>query len=88
MLVLTHQKRFIYYSLIYSHLQYCISTWKHASKTALEPLEKLQKRIVRIITNSPSGAHTAPLYKQLNILKLNDIFKLEIAKNMFHYNKK
>ena len=78
----------VYYSLIYSHLQYCISTCEHASKSALDPLEKLQKRIVKIITSSPFRAHTTPLYKQLNILKLNDIFKLEIAKNMFHYNKK
>ena len=38
--------------------------------------------------SSPFRAHTAPLYKQLNILKLNDIFKLEIAKIMFHYNQK
>ena len=28
----------VYYSLRYSHLQYCISTWGHTSKTALEPL--------------------------------------------------
>ena len=66
-----------YYSLIYSHLQYCIPTWGHASKTALEPLEKLQKRIVGIMSSSPFRAHTAPLYKQLNILKLNDIFNLK-----------
>ena len=49
---------------------------------------KLQKRMVRIMTSSPFRAHTAPLYKQLNILKLNDIFKLEMAKIMFHYNQK
>jgi len=35
-----------------SHLQYCISTWGMTSKNALHPLEKLHKRIVRIMTKS------------------------------------
>ena len=30
----------VYYSLIYSHIQHCITTWEVASATALEPLEK------------------------------------------------
>ena len=30
----------VYYSLIYSHIQYCITTLKVASATALELLEK------------------------------------------------
>ena len=42
----------VYYSLIYSHLQYCITTWGLASCNALGRLEKLHKRIIRIINNS------------------------------------
>ena len=61
MLALIHLKA-VYYSLMYSHLQYCISTGGHASKTALEPLEKLQKPIFKIMTSSPCRALTAPLY--------------------------
>ena len=40
------------YSLIYPHLQYCTSTWGLASAIALYPLEKLHKRIIRIITQT------------------------------------
>ena len=74
----------VYYSLIYSHLQYCISTWRVASAGVLDPLYRLQKRITRIITGtkSPYKAHTTPPFKKLNMLKINDICKLEIAKNV------
>jgi len=75
----------VYYSLIYSHLQYCISTWGMASRNALNPLEKLQKQIVRIITTHSYTAHTNPLFQKLNFLKLKDICTLEIAKKMYSY---
>ena len=56
------------------------------SEGVLDPLYKLQKRIIRIITKSPYKAHTTPLFKKLNMLKINDICKLEIAKKMFCLN--
>jgi len=47
--------------------------------------EKLHKRIVRIMTKSTYTAHTNPLFRTLNCLKLNDICTLEIAKSKFMY---
>ena len=69
----------VHYSLIYSHIQYCITTWRVASATALETLEKMHKRIIRIIINSPFRSHTTPIFKKLNLLIINDVFKLKIA---------
>ena len=69
----------VYYSLIYSHIQYCIATWGVVSATALEPLEKMHKRITRITTNGPFRSHTTPIFKELNLLKINDVFQLKIA---------
>ena len=73
----------VYFSLIYSHLQYCISAWGLAHANALNPLEKLHKRIIRNMTNSPYREHTTPLFFKLNLLKIHDICNLEIAKYMF-----
>ena len=73
----------VYCSLIYSHQQYRVSTWGLAFAVALYPLEKLHKRIIRIITRSSYCAHTTPLFHKLNFLKMNDIFNFEIAKIMF-----
>ena len=63
----------LYYSLVYPHLNYCTLAWGCAKQTYLNPLFILQKRICRIITNSTYYAHSAPLFKQLKILKINNI---------------
>ena len=65
-----HVLRILYNSLILPHLQYGILTWGFC----LGRLEKLQKRSVRIITRSKYNAHTDPLFKSLNLLKLKDIY--------------
>ena len=44
----------------------------------------LQKKSIRIITVSTSLAHTDPLCKKNNLLKLQDIFKLQQLK--FYHN--
>ena len=62
--------RKVYFSLIYSVLQYCISCWGHTSKCYLEPLNVLNRRALRIICNVPWNTHTTPLFHKLNILKL------------------
>ena len=35
---------------------------------------KLQKKAIRIISLAKYNAHTEPLFKTLNLLKMNDIF--------------
>jgi len=72
----------VYYSTIHSYLSYCISSWGSASNTMLQPLDKLQKRAIRIITHSNIWTHTKSLFSKLEILKLHDMYELEIAKLM------
>ena len=78
--------KFINFSLIYSHSQYCISSWGLAHANTLNPLEKMHQRIIRNMTNSPYLEHTTPLFFKLNLLKINDICNLEIAKYTFQIN--
>jgi len=66
----TKTLKIVYHSLVYSHLQYCITSWGLASRRILDPLVKLQKRIVRFITKSLFLAHTQPLFHDLNLLKI------------------
>ena len=63
------------------HLSYVILAWGTCSKSVY----KLQKKAVRVITNSHFIAHTEPLFKKLSILKLDDIFKLQVLKFYFNY---
>ena len=71
--------RTLYYCLIYLHLQYCISSWGRASQTTFRPLKTTQKRILRIITRSLYCMPSTPLFSELELLKLDDIYKLKIA---------
>ena len=46
----------------------------------------LQKRAVRVVTNSEYRAHTAPLFSKLKILDIFQINTFDIAKFMFRYH--
>ena len=59
----------IYDSLINSSLNYGILCWGFKQNRIFQ----LQKKAIRTITRSKYNAHTEPLFKKLNILKVNDI---------------
>ena len=47
-------------------------------------VSKLQKKSIRLITGSEYMAHSEPLFKELELLKIEDLYKLKILK--FYYN--
>ena len=61
----------LYYTLVYPYLTYCNIIWGNACKTYLKPLFLIQKRIIRILSNVQFLEHTKPLFKNLNILKID-----------------
>ena len=65
----------LYNSLILPHLSYAISVWGNTTNRQFKRLQLLQKRSIRLITKSRYNSHTNNLFKQLHILKLQDIFK-------------
>src|ERR1051325_3035934 len=44
----------LYYSLVYPHLLYNFPVWRYASVCLLQPLIKLHKKIISIISESPN----------------------------------
>ena len=76
-LVPNELKRCLYFSHIQSHLTYCMNIYGFTYPTHLMHLFKLQKKALRVITNSDYQAHSNPLFKNLNILKHFDLVKLE-----------
>ena len=71
----------LYNSLILSHLNYGILAWGYKS----ERIAKLQKKAIRIISLSKYNAHTEPLFKSLNLLKISDILKMQELKYYYKY---
>ena len=74
--------RTLYCSLIQSQLNYCILAWGFNYNR----IEKNQKKAIRIITCSRYNEHTEPLFKALNLLKIKDLFELNLLK--FYYKLK
>ena len=75
-------KCLLYNSLIVPHINYCITAWGfHRNRITI-----IQKKAIRIITASSYISHTEPLFKQLNLLKVEDILTLQELKFYFKYN--
>ena len=60
----------LYNSLLLPHINYSLIVWGHQPSN----LTNLQKKCIRIITKNKMFAHTDPLFKNLHILKAEDIF--------------
>ena len=71
----------MYCSFILSHLQFAITSWGFE----WERLSELQKRAIRIMTNSKYNAHTNPLFKSLKLLKIKGIFDVQYMKIWYKF---
>ena len=72
----------LYNTLILPHITYGIMVWGYQRNR----LNKIQKKAIRIITSNKYNSHTEPLFKQLNMLKLEDLLKLQQLKFYFKFN--
>jgi len=76
------------YSLVYSHLQYAIICCGNTSKNKIRKLEVKQNKIVKIWQKSDfekrfgKKVRLKPLFNKLQVLNINGIDKLEVAKLM------
>ena len=75
----------LYFSLFHSHLSYGLSVWGTSNDEYLSKLALQKKRVVSAITFSDFYAHTSPLFKSLNILKIEDLFNNKIGSLMWDF---
>ena len=68
----------LYNALFMSFLQYGIVAWGQTFDSYIEPLFKLQKSALRAISHQPFLAHSLPIFKDFNLLRIVDIFKLRL----------
>ena len=76
----------LYYSFFYPFLAYCIEVWGNTFHNYIESLFKLQKKALRLITFSKWTAHTAELFKNLEILTLPKLYIYHIQIFMFKFH--
>ena len=86
-LVDTETLKLLYCNLVYSGVQYDIVLWGTATYTRQKEIVLRLNYIVRIMTWSRKFDHVSILYKQLKLLNLKDIYKLELSKFMHQLNR-
>jgi len=68
----------LYYSLFASFLQYGIIVWGLTHDTFIKPIYILQKNVLKAITFKNSSSPSTPIFYDLKILKLYDLFHLKL----------
>ena len=75
--------KLLYNSLILPYLNYGVECWHAAPNYSLEKLHVLQKKAIRAIFNQPYNAHTNGYFKNNGLLKLKDIYRLNLCTHMY-----
>ena len=77
----------MYHALFNSHLQYGILCWGSTSISNLNRLQILQNRAIRNMMKAPRYFRLDNYFLNLRVLKVLDLYKLEISKFMHsHHN--
>ena len=79
--------RTLYTSIVLPYLTYCNVAWGNAFKIHTDKLKVLQKKTVRLITNSTFRHPSKPLFLKLKLLPLEDLvaFNCLIFKFKLHF---
>ena len=77
--------RLVYLALVQSVIQYGIIAWGGITKTNLNPLYLLQKRIIKICLRKPLDYPTNLIFSEFKVSKIDQIFKQKLLL-YFHKN--
>jgi hypothetical protein len=74
----------LYYAHIYPHLIGNISIWgtTNPQATYIQPLIKMQKKIIRLINRCPPRTHSNPLMIRHQILNITNLYILRVCTEM------
>ena len=75
----------LYFTLFHSHLSYGLLVWGKSNDRYLSKIFLLQKKVIRAITFSDFKAHTATIFKNLNILQLKDLVNYKTISMMWDF---
>ena len=73
----------IYLAHVLPLINYCNCIWANTFPTHILPLVLIHKRIIRNVSKADFLEHTQPLYKNLKILNIENIRKMNLSTLMF-----
>ena len=75
----------LYYALVHPLLFYGIIIWGSTNNSYLTKLRSLQNKALKAIGHLGWRTFPKQLYRQFKILKLNDLYKIELSKFVYSY---
>ena len=75
----------LYSSMILPYLNYGIEAWFGANMTERNKIFILQKKSIRAIHRLPYNAHTNDYFKANKLLKVQDLYKLNLCSIVYRY---
>ena len=73
----------LYNTLILPFLNYCILAWANCTNFNMNRLFRLQKKAIRIINHSEYLAPSMPIFLNLKLLNIYDMYNFQIAIFMY-----
>ena len=78
----------LYLALVEPYMSYCCIVWAGVGRTGcLERTHKIQKRYCRLITFSEFRAHSAPLFRGLQLMTVYNMFRYQASLYMYKHLK-
>ena len=75
----------LYNSFICPYLNYCLTVWGNTFQANIEPLEKIQRRAVRVISGLNRQDDVSQTFLNLNILTFKQLYAYNIQILMYKY---
>jgi hypothetical protein len=75
----------LYFSFLFPYLSYGNIIWGRAAEITLDPIFKIQKRAIRIIMNIKRRDSTKLVFKELNLLRLPEIYTFSALLFMYQF---
>ena len=76
----------VYFAIFQSHLNFGLSVWGQAQEIYLQKIKTVQNKVLRKIANAEYDTHITDIYKETNVLKLNDLFNTKIMSLMWDFD--
>ena len=73
-----HILKYLYHSLVMPHILYGIELWYGASATDRNRIFIIQKKTIRAINSLPFNSHTNMYFKNMKLLKVEDIYNRNV----------
>ena len=80
--------RMLYNAFVYPYFTYCIEVWVNTYQSYLASLVKLQMRAIRTIAGARKYEHTLPLFHNLKLLNIKEIYIycIQLLIYKYHYD--